>query len=350
MTAVIDLRSDTVTLPSSEMRDAMHRAELGDDVFGEDPTVNALEELAAERTGQEAALFVTSGTQGNLVAALTHTRRGDEVICGDQCHVLLYEVAGCAALGGLQLRPVPSHRGELDLAAVRATIRGENVHYPRTGLVTVENTHNRHSGAIVDVESMRALVSLSHSAGVPVHVDGARIFNAAVARGVSVATLMAGADSITFCLSKGLGCPVGSVLCGSRDFIALARKYRKMLGAGMRQVGVLAAAGVFALNHMVGRLAEDHANARRLAQGIAGIPGLNVDPDGIDTNIVIFGVDGGTPAAERFRAEVANAGVKTGPPGADGRIRVVTHYGIDSAHIDRALAVFARSAPLAPVR
>src|SRR4051794_37063732 len=211
MPRTIDLRSDTVTQPTQTMRDAMYHAELGDDVFGEDPTVNRLEELAAERLGKEAGLLVASGTQGNLVAILSHTQRGDEVIAGDSSHVLLYEVAGAAALGSLQVRGVPTHEGMIDLAAVRATIRGENVHYPKTGLIVVENTHNRHGGAALGVEQMRSIGDLAHGFDIPFHVDGARIFNAAVHHDVPVANLVESADSVTFCLSKGLSCPVGSV-------------------------------------------------------------------------------------------------------------------------------------------
>src|ERR671937_888153 len=223
---VVDLRSDTLTLPTPEMRDAMARADVGDDVWEEDPTVKRLEAMAAERLGKEAGLLVSSGTQGNLVAILTHTGRGDEVIAGDASHVLLYEVAGAAALGSLQIRAVPTAGGMPDLAAVRATIRGENVHYPKTGLICVENTHNRHGGAALGVEQMQQIADLAHAFDIPFHVDGARIFNAAVAHGVPVASLVAGADSVTFCLSKGLSCPVGSVLCGSQELIRRARKYR----------------------------------------------------------------------------------------------------------------------------
>lgn len=327
MSRTIDLRSDTVTLPTPAMREAMYRAELGDDVFGEDPTVNRLEEMAAERLGKEAAVLVTSGTQGNLVALLAHTQRGDEVICGDMSHILLYEVAGAAALGGLQLRPVPSAAGALDLDAARAAIRGDNIHYPRTGLICVENTHNRHGGAALGVAPMRAIGDLAHAFDLPLHVDGARIFNAAVAHGVPVAELVATADSVTFCLSKGLACPVGSVLTGSHEFIARARKYRKMVGGSLRQAGVFAAAGVVALESMVDRLAEDHANARILAEGLVNVPGLLVDLAGVQTNILIFSVRREAMSADDFRASLADEGVLCGSIG-DGRIRMVTHDGI----------------------
>ena len=344
---VIDLRSDTVTLPTPEMRRAMHEAELGDDVFGEDPTVNRLEEMAAERLGKEAGLLVSSGTQGNLVGILTHTHRGDEVICGDACHVMLYEVAGAAALGGLQLRPVPSQRGRLDLSAVRATIRGENVHYPKTGLLTIENTHNRHGGAALGVEEMGALADLAHAFDVAFHVDGARIFNAAVAHGVPVAALVAQADSVTFCLSKGLSCPVGSVLCGSHEYIARARKYRKMVGGGMRQAGIIAAAGIVALETMVDRMAEDHENAGILAEGLARVPGLEVDLDSVVTNILIFRVKPEAMSADDLRARLWEQGVRCGSIG-DSKIRMVTHYGITAADVREAVRAAERVMP-APV-
>jgi threonine aldolase len=303
--------------------------------------------MAAERLGKDAGLLVSSGTQGNLVGMLTHTQRGDEVICGDACHVMLYEVAGAAALGGLQLRPVPSQRGRLDLGAVRATVRGENVHYPRTGLITVENTHNRHGGAALGVDEMDALADLAHAFDVAFHVDGARIFNAAVAHGVPVADLVAAADSVTFCLSKGLSCPVGSVLCGSHEYIARARKYRKMVGGGMRQAGIIAAAGIVALQTMVDRLAEDHANARILAEGLADVPGFEVELDSVVTNILIFRVGPGALSADDVRARLWDEGVRCGSIG-DNKIRMVTHHGVSAADVREAVRVAERVMP-APV-
>jgi threonine aldolase len=323
---VVDLRSDTVTLPSPAMREAMYRAELGDDVFCEDPTVNRLEELAAERLGKEAAVLVTSGTQGNLVALLTHTQRGDEVICTEGSHILVNEVAGAAALGSLQLRPVPARRGMPDLDAIRLTIRGDNVHYPRTALVCVENTHNRQNGSVLSAAQMNAVGDLAHGVGIAFHVDGARIFNAAVALGVPVSDVVAAADSVTFCLSKGLSCPVGSVLCGSNQFIGRARKYRKMVGGGMRQAGVFAAAGIVALEEMIERMAEDHQNARTLAEGLAQIPGVEIDPAEVVTNIVYFSLKPGTMSVDDFRAGLAQEGVRIS--GGGNTIRLVTHYGI----------------------
>lgn len=336
MERVVDLRSDTVTLPSPSMREAMATAPLGDDVFGEDPSVNRLEEMAADRVGKEAGLFVASGTMGNLVGILSHCQRGDEVICGDQSHVLQYEVAGCAALGGLQLRPVPNLGAELDLDAVERTIRGSNVHFPRTGLIALENTSNRASGAPLSAAETRRVTELAHQHDIPVHLDGARLFNAAVALGVPASDLTSTVDSVTFCLSKGLAAPVGSVLCGTRSYIDRARKFRKMVGGGMRQAGVIAAAGVVALETMVERLAEDHANARWFAEGLAELPGLVIDPATVRTNIVMFGVRTEVMAASEFAKRLGDHGVRVlaiDPT----RMRAVTHYGITRSDMESAL-------------
>ncbi len=328
----IDLRSDTVSHPSPAMRRAMATAVVGDDGFGDDPTVKRLEALAARRLGKEAGLFVASGTMGNLVALLTHTERGDEVIAGEQCHIVLAEVAGSAALGRVQLRTVPNGpRGELDPGRVRALVRPENVHFPRTALICLENTHNRCNGAALSRAEMAPVAAAAHEAGIPLHVDGARIFNAAVARSVDPAELVADADTVQFCLSKGLACPIGSMLVGSGDFVQRARRYRQMVGGTMRQSGVLAAAGIVALEEMVERLAEDHANARRLARGLAAIPGLSCDADAVETNILYYGVSGASPAA--FVQGMAERGVLAGGN------RMVTHYGITASDIDRALEV-----------
>ena len=326
MPAVIDLRSDTVTLPSPAMREAIYRAELGDDVFGEDPTVNRLEEMAAERLGKDAALLVSSGTQGNLISLLTHTQRGDEVICTEGSHILVNEVAGAAALGSLQLRSVPSKRGMPDLAALRGLVRGENVHYPRTGLVCLENTHNTQGGAALSPDQMNQVADLAHGLGIPVHVDGARIFNAAAYHRVPVAQLVENVDTVTFCLSKGLACPIGSLLCGSHDFIARARKYRKMVGSGMRQAGIIAAAGIVALEQMVDRLAEDHANARILAEGLAPLPGVQIDLDAVQTNLIFVKFDPNVVRADDFAAAMTEKGFLC--RGAYDSMRLVTHYGV----------------------
>jgi threonine aldolase len=332
--STIDLRSDTVTLPSPEMRRAIAEAPVGDDVFGEDPTVRQLETMAADVTGKEAALFVASGTMSNLVAIMSHCARGDEAIVGSEAHILHYEVAGAAGIAGVQLRETPNDaRGRIDPDAVQALIRAQNVHMPQTSLLCLENTHNRCSGAVISLEETEALADVAHRNGVRVHIDGARIFNAALAAGTTVATLAAPADSVGFCLSKGLGAPVGSVLCGSGEFVARARKMRKAVGGGMRQAGVIAAAGVYALEHMVDRMADDHANAKLLASGLAELPMVDLDPATIETNIVIFGVRG--DAVGLVRA-LKQAGVLATMP-APGRVRMVTHYGIERADVEEAL-------------
>ncbi|MHB8575784.1 MAG: low-specificity L-threonine aldolase [Dehalococcoidia bacterium] len=331
----IDLRSDTVTVPSPEMRTAMANAEVGDDVYGEDPTVNRLERRAAELLGKEAALFVASGTMSNLVALLTHCGRGDEAIVGSESHILHYEVAGAAGLGGIQLRETPNDsRGRINPSAVRRLIRGENVHNPRTALVCIENTHNRCGGAALTASETDEIAAVADAGGCKLHIDGARIFNAAAALGVPAADLVRSADSIGFCLSKGLAAPVGSLLCGSGAFIDRARQMRKMVGGGMRQAGILAAAGLFALDEMRDRLADDHRNARRLADGLSRIPGISIEPAGIESNIVIFEVLG--RLAWDFLATVRAQGVLAGAPGPQ-HVRMVTHYGIETEDIDEAL-------------
>jgi len=330
----IDLRSDTVTQPTPAMREAMANAEVGDDVFGEDPTVQRLEAMAAERTGKEAAVFVASGTMGNLVSLLAHCQRGDEAIVGAESHVLQYEVAGAAHVGGILLRQVPNDaHGMLDLASVEATIRGQNIHFPRTAVVCLENTHNRCGGGAITIEETKAVADIARRHGVALHLDGARLFNAAVALGVPAAALAEEADSVTFCLSKGLAAPVGSLVCGRAEFIAKARKARKVLGGGMRQAGVIAAAGIVALEQMVERLAEDHEHAQLLAQGLAHVPGVRIDPQRVQTNIVIFEVAGDSLT---FMRRVRDAGVLTTPIGG-GRVRMVTHYGITRADIEDTL-------------
>lgn len=334
-----DLRSDTVTLPSARMREAIAQAELGDDVFAEDPTVNRLERLAADRFGKEAALLVASGTMGNLVCVLSHCGRGDEVILGNQSHTFRYEAGGIAALGGVHPHTIGNQAdGTLCLHDIEAAIRPDDVHFPRTRLICLENTHNRCGGAALPAAYIDEVADLTHHHGLSLHLDGARIFNASVALGVDVKTLTRRVDSLSFCLSKGLAAPVGSVVCGSHAFIAQARRIRKVLGGGMRQAGIIAAAGIVALEDMVDRLREDHDNAARLAQGIAKLKGLAIERDRVQTNIVFFNVTSETFTAESFVADLARQGVlmlHLGPS----RIRAVTHYGITSEAIDRALSV-----------
>ena len=333
---IIDLRSDTVTKPTPAMRQAMYDAEVGDDVLGDDPTVQRLEELAAARLGKEAGLFVASGTMGNLVCLLTHCGRGDEVILGDQAHTYVYEQGGSSALGGIHPRPLPNRPdGSIDLAVMEAAIRGADIHFPRTRLITLENTHNRCGGAVLPVATMQATGALARKHGLAFHLDGARLFNAAVALNVDVAELVAPCDSVTFCLSKGLGAPVGSVVVGSHAFIEEARRARKIVGGGMRQAGVIAAAGIVALTQMVERLADDHANARRFAEAITGVPGIAIDPASVQSNIVIFEVDHPTVSPEQLVDELWEQGVWTFAIGGK-RVRAVTNYHVSVDDIDNA--------------
>lgn len=338
---VIDLRSDTVTKPTMAMRKAMAEAEVGDDVYGEDPTVNRLQELAADMLGKEAALFVPSGTMGNLVSVLTHCGRGDEMILGDQAHIFLYEQGGSAAMGGVHPRTVPNlPDGTMDLNQVEAAIRGENEHFPISRLIAVENTHNRCGGRALPVAYMDAIGELAHRHGLKLHVDGARLWNASVALNVSPARLVQHADSVSVCLSKGLAAPVGSLVVGSHDFVARARRMRKVLGGGMRQAGVIAAAGIVALTEMVERLADDHANAKRLAQGLAQLDGIEIDPDAVETDIVIFSLNRADMTPAQLAAGLRERGVLLSPIGGS-RLRAVTNYHVTGADIDRALDAFA---------
>jgi threonine aldolase len=334
----VDLRSDTLTLPTPEMREAMARAEVGDDVWEEDPTVKRLEATAAERMGKEAGLFVTSGTMGNLVSVVTHTRPGQEIVLDLDSHIFNYEVAGAAIIGGIQTRPVATARGFLEPGQVQEAIRPANVHIPVTGLVCVENTHNRHGGTCCTPDEISAVAAVAHAAGVPVHLDGARLFNAAIALRRPAHDFTRDVDSVTFCLSKGLAAPVGSVICGSRDFVARARRMRKMLGGGMRQAGVLAAAGLVALERMVDRLSEDHIHARRLAEGLATLPGITLDLASVQTNIVIFrvarpnGVDALVQGGAARKVKIHAIGPHA--------IRCVTHKDVDAEDIARTLEAF----------
>lgn len=337
---IIDLRSDTVTQPTPAMREAMYKAEVGDDVFGEDPTVNALEALAAEKMGKEAALFVVSGTMGNLVSILTHCRRGDEVIMGDKAHTFLFEVGAAAAFGGVLVHTIPNEpNGMLDPDSVLAAIRGDDIHFPPTRLVCLENTHNRCGGSALSPAQTDSICTPVRERGIPVHLDGARVFNASVSLGVDVKELTRNVDSVMFCLSKGLSAPVGSLVAGGEEFIRRARKNRKMVGGGMRQAGVIAAAGIVALDEMVDRLAEDHTNAGLLAEGLKEIDGLDVELNTVQSDIVIFSLVTERMTPSDVVTGLANQGVKVGFIG-NRQFRAVTHYGIEEEDILLALDAF----------
>jgi threonine aldolase len=333
----IDLRSDTVTLPTAAMLQAMTSAPLGDDVFGDDPTVHRLEEAAAARLGKEAALFVASGTMGNLLGLLVNARRGQEVIADATSHVFLNEGAGAAVVGGIQIRQVPTERGVLTQEQVLAALRPlGDVHQPLSAAVVIENTHNRHGGLAWPLPDLQRIGDTARAHGLAVHLDGARIFNAAIATGAGVRDVAEIADTVSFCLSKGLSCPVGSLLCGPAGKIAEARRWRKMLGGGMRQAGVLAAAGLVAMETMVDRLADDHDNARALAEGLAGLPGIDCDLTRVQTNIVYFRLK--SVGSAEFLAGCAASGLLGGGPGPD-LVRFVTHHGVTGQDIQRALAI-----------
>lgn len=335
----IDLRSDTVTRPTPAMRRAMAEAEVGDDVFGEDPTVLRLEAMGAERLNKEAALFVSSGTQGNLVALLVHCGRGDEVILGDESHTFVYEAGGSAAVGGIHPRPIATEAdGRLALDRIADSVRADNIHFPRTRLICLENSHNRRGGAVLDPAYMRQVRQIADRHGLRLHVDGARLFNAAVAQGLTAKQLVAEADSVSVCLSKGLCAPVGSLLCGRADFIAEARRARKLLGGGMRQAGVLAAAGIVALDTMVERLDQDHARARRLADGLAALAGVRICPDDVRTNIVVFGLHRPDMSPADLTERAAEQGLRFFAVGGP-LLRLVTHHDVDDLQVDAALRI-----------
>ena len=333
---VINFLSDTATLPSPEMRQAIFEAEMGDDVSGEDPSANRLQEMAADMLGKEDALIVSSGTMGNLVASLAHCQRGDEMIVGELSHISRGEAGGPSVLGGISIKTImEDDYGRLDLDEVKAAIKPDDMHFPRTAMVAIENTHNATGGTPLTPEYTKAVADVAHSYDLQLHVDGARLFDAVVALETPAAELVRDADTVSFCLSKSLGAPIGSVLCGTHDFVERARRWRKILGGGMRQVGVFASAGIYALEHNVERLAEDHANARRLARGLAEIPGISIDVDRVHTNLVFFDVTRGDPA--ELARKLAERGVRGANPSR--RWRFVPHYGITSADIDRALDI-----------
>ncbi|TMD64773.1 MAG: aminotransferase class I/II-fold pyridoxal phosphate-dependent enzyme [Chloroflexi bacterium] len=351
MVRTVELRSDTFTLPTESMRNAMATAELGDDVWDEDPTIHRLQDRAAEMVGKEASLFVPSGTMGNLCALISHARPGQEIILEIDSHIFQNEVAGASVVGGLQLRPLDTQDGRLRPDQVGAAIRPADIHEPSTGLLCLENTHNRKGGTCLTPTQTRALCAVAHEAGFPVHLDGARVFNAAVALRVDVRELTAPVDSVMFCLSKGLSAPVGSMLAGSAAFIDHARRMRKMVGGGMRQAGVLAAAGLCALNEMVDRLADDHANARRLADGLQGLPGVEIDLSRVETNMV-FGDCRPPLTAGEFIDRCREVGVLL-DQASPHRWRMVTHRGVSAEDVDYAIAAVQRlfgTPALSPLR
>jgi len=343
----VDLRSDTVTKPTPEMREAMAEAEVGDDVYRDDPTVNRLEELAADMLGKEAALFVPSGTMGNLIAMLVHCQRGDEVIVGNQSHIYLNEAGGMSALGGIQPCAIKNHSdGTLALDDILASVRTEDVHHPITRLVCLENTQNICGGVPLTPDYTRQVGELVHRNNLYLHIDGARIFNSSVAQNVSVKDLVEPADSVMFCLSKGLAAPIGSMLLGTSKFIARARHLRKMLGGGMRQVGVVAAAGIISLEKMTKRLGQDHVRAKNLADGLRQIEGLVVDANSPYTNMVYLNLSADAPLnAHQITQRMRDLGVLVDPEN-PGRFRLVTHYWIDDPAVEKTILAFKRSLDL----
>jgi threonine aldolase len=337
---MIDLRSDTVTKPTAAMRRAMMEAEVGDDVYGEDPTVNRLERRAAEILGKEAALFVPTGSMGNAIAIKLHTHHGEEVICDHRAHILDWELGMPAWFSGCVLRTIPTEAGILRWEDVRAAIRPRGGDFAPAAMVHLENTHNMGGGTVYPLAAIQTISDGAHQAGLKVHLDGARIFNAALASGEAPARIAAPVDTVMFCLSKGLGAPVGSMLAGSAQDMARARHYRKALGGGMRQAGVLAAAGLVALEETPPRLAEDHANARLLAERLAALPGIALDPSQVRTNIVIFDVGPTGLTPQEFCAGLEVHGVRAGSAGGS-RVRLVTHYDVSRAECERAVDAIA---------
>jgi threonine aldolase len=340
MDRVIDLRSDTITQPTPEMRKAMFEAVVGDDVFGEDPTVNALQEKAARLLGKEAALWVASGTMANQLSIKTHTQPGDEVIIEATAHSMNLEGGAGAVISGVQFLGIPGHRGIFDVSQVEAAIRPDDVHFPVTRLVLIENTHNRGGGAVFPLSKIRPIRELAKQRGLRMHMDGARLWNACVASGVSPAEYAEPFDSVSVCLSKGLGCPVGSLVAGSKDFIKRVHRFRKMVGGGMRQAGFLAAAGIYALDHHIDRLKEDHRKAKRLAEGLVDIKNIMINPGEVETNILFFDVSRAEKTAQEVSAACREKGVRIHPT-AKTRIRCVTHLDVSLEDIDQALKVIA---------
>ena len=347
MSKIIDLRSDTVTLPSDEMRAAIMGAKVGDDVFGEDPTINELEKKAAELLDKEAGLFVPSGTMGNLVSILVHCERGTEIILGNKAHTFIYEAGGISAFGGIHSRQLQNQPdGTIDLDDIKSAIRADNVHFPKTSAITLENTHNLCNGSPLSSEYIQDVAQIAHNNNMKLHIDGARIFNSAVAQDVDVKNLVKDANSVTFCLSKGLSAPVGSVVCGSENFIYLARRVRKALGGGMRQAGIIAAAGIVSLDNMLLQISKDHINAQSLAEGISNIEGLSIDKKNIKSNILYFNIDRDRGRSENLARQTKDIDLypfeivlnnihffETHP----NTFRLVTHYGITGDDIEKTL-------------
>jgi len=340
MNRFIDLRSDTVTKPTPEMRQAMFSAVVGDDVFGEDPTVNALQDKAAQLLGKEAALFVASGTMANQLSIKAHTQPGDEVIIEAGAHAMNFEGGAGAVLSGVQFSGIPGKRGIFEAAQVEAAIRIEDVHFPVSRLVVIENTHNRGGGTVFPLPNILEIRELATKRGLRMHMDGARLWNACVATGISPAEYAGPFDSVSVCLSKALGCPVGSLVIGSKDFIKRAHRFRKMFGGGMRQAGFLAAAGIYALDHHIYRLEEDHRKAKKLAEGLANIKNLLINPAEVETNILFFDVSPAERMAQEVAAALREKGVKVHPTSKT-RIRCVTHLDVSFGEIDRALSKIA---------
>jgi len=339
-TLLIDLRSDTVTKPSPDMRKAMAEAEVGDDVYGDDPTVNALEEKAAELFGKESALFVTSGTQGNLVSVLSQTGRGDEIILGNQSHIYSSEAGGVSVLGGVVMYPLETNQnGTIDIQKIKDAVKGDDYHKPRTKLFSFENSHNWSSGRPINKLDSDKMAKAAKEVGLRVHVDGARIFNSAVSLGIPVKELTENVDSVTFCLSKGLGCPIGSVIVGEKDQIIEARRVRKILGSAMRQVGVIASCGIVALDTMIERLEDDHENAKKLAIGLSEMDIIEVDADNIYTNLVRFKIT--NQKGFEFAEKLKEFGVHIN--GGESDLRMVTHYGIESSDIDKTIEAVSKA-------
>jgi threonine aldolase len=332
----IDLRSDTVTLPTEEMRDSIYHAQVGDDVYGEDPSINHLEKKAADIFGKEAAMFVASGTQGNQICVMAHTQPGDEIILEEKCHIITYEVGGIGRLAGVQAKLLSGKNGVMNPSDIEAAIREDDIHQPKTALICLENTHNRAGGTVIPLEILKSTYEVAKKHNISIHMDGARIFNAATYLKLPVNEIARYTDSVMFCLSKGLCAPVGSIVVGSNDFISKARKFRKMLGGGMRQAGFLAAAGIVALEKMTSRLNEDHDNARLLAEGLSKIPGITIDMDTIQTNIVICDISGLKMTAKEFSAKLHEKGIRING-GNTSIVRFVTHYWIKKQDIEATL-------------